>query len=106
LTCEEDAKKLCNVFKTRRNRFVEGLRDIGWNIPLPPSTFYVWAKIPSDYDSMEFCALLLEKAGIVCTPGIGFGNFGEGFVRMSLTVSDERLDLAVDRLRNLNITWS
>jgi LL-diaminopimelate aminotransferase len=106
LTCEEDAKKLCNVFKVRRNRFVEGLRDIGWNIPLPPSTFYVWAKIPSDYDSMEFCTLLLEKAGIICTPGVGFGNFGEGFVRMSLTVSDERLDLALDRLKNMNITWS
>lgn len=106
LECEEDAKKLCDVFKARRNRFVGGLRDIGWNIPFPQSTFYVWAKIPSEYDSMEFCTLLLEKSGIVCTPGVGFGSFGEGFVRMSLTVPEERLDLALDRLKNMNISWT
>jgi len=104
--CEEEANVLCSIFESRRNRFVNGLRDMGWNVPMPSATFYVWAPVPDGYDAMNFCTLLLKNAGIVCTPGTGFGSNGEGFVRMSLTVSDDRLDVALERLEGLEIDWS
>ncbi len=103
LECEEDTEKRCMVFENRRNRFVSGLKEIGWDVPLPPATFYIWAPIPSGYDSMGFSAHLLRQAGIVCTPGIGFGEYGEGFVRMSLTIPDDRLELALERIKDMEI---
>jgi LL-diaminopimelate aminotransferase len=106
LECEEDTRNLCKVFEDRRNRFVSGLKEIGWDVPLPPATFYIWAPAPSDYDSMGFSAHLLEKAGIVCTPGIGFGKYGEGFVRMSLTMPEDRLELALERIKDMRIIWA
>lgn len=103
LECEGDTGKRCRVFENRRSRFVSGLKEIGWDVPLPPATFYIWAPIPGGYDSMGFAAHLLEKAGIVCTPGIGFGKHGEGFVRMSLTMPDDRLEVAIERIKDMQI---
>jgi len=103
---EDDVAEIVKVFESRRTRFVAGLNRIGWKVPLPAATFYVWAPVPSEYDSMEFCTLLLGETGIVCTPGTGFGNFGEGFIRMSLTVPQERLDVALERLAETDIDWS
>ncbi len=106
LECDADTKRICSVFDARRKMFVKGLNETGWNVPLPPSTFYVWAPVPPGYDSMEFSTYLLKEAGIVCTPGVGFGNYGEGFVRMSLTAPDQRLVEATARLKDVNIDWS
>ncbi|MBN2284714.1 MAG: LL-diaminopimelate aminotransferase [Deltaproteobacteria bacterium] len=103
--CGDDVLRIGAVFEKRRNLFVSGLAGAGWDVPLPPSTFYVWAPIPAGYDSMGFCTHLLREAGIVCTPGTGFGKQGEGFVRMSLTVPDERLEEAVARLRGIGIVY-
>lgn len=102
--CEIEREEIRRVFEIRRNRFVGGLRKAGWNVPLPPSTFYLWTAVPDGRDSMAFCAYLLKEAGIVCTPGIGFGPHGEGFVRMSMTVPEARLDEAVSRIEGLSIT--
>jgi LL-diaminopimelate aminotransferase len=103
--CEEDAERIRRVFEGRRNFFVKGLMDMGWKVPLPSSTFYVWAPVPGAYDSMEFCMHLLNETGIVCTPGVGFGKNGEGFVRMSLTIPEERLITALERIESMNIKW-
>jgi len=101
-----DSQRICSVFDSRRKLFVSGLNEAGWDVPLPPSTFYVWAPVPPGFDSMEFSTFLLKESGIVCTPGVGFGDHGEGFVRMSLTAPDKRLEEAVARLKNINIDWS
>jgi LL-diaminopimelate aminotransferase len=68
---------------------------------LPKATFYVWIKIPRKIESIKFAALLLEKANIVVTPGVGFGKYGEGYIRMALTVPKARIEEAIQRIRNL-----
>ncbi len=104
--CEAEVSAISAVFEARTIRFVEGLRKLGWQVPFPGATFYVWAPLPVGYDSMGFAALLLRDAGIVATPGVGFRKQGEGFVRMSLTMPGERLDEAIDRLGTLKVDWS
>jgi LL-diaminopimelate aminotransferase len=79
-----------DLYRRRRDILVGGLRKLGWNVPSPKATFYVWAPVPPGYDSARFATELLEKADIVCIPGVGYGQAGEGFVRMSLTVSGDR----------------
>ena len=65
------------------------------------STFYVWIKVPQAKTSLKFAADLLEKANIVVTPGVGLGKYGEGYIRMALTVNRERIREALDRLKSL-----
>ena len=86
------------IYTERRDILVKGLQKLGIRATSPKATFYVWFEAPSGYTSASFAALLLEKAGIVATPGNGFGAPGEGYVRMALTVSKERLAEAVDRI--------
>jgi LL-diaminopimelate aminotransferase len=74
------------------------LEKLGIKAQSPNATFYVWFEVPSGYTSSSFAGLLLDKAGIMATPGNGFGEPGEGYVRMALTVSKERLAEAVDRM--------
>jgi LL-diaminopimelate aminotransferase len=99
--CREDAKRILAVFEDRRNRFVNALNGAGWKVTAPPATFYVWVKVPAGSNSMSFTSRLLRECGIVSTPGIGFGPNGEGFVRMSLTLPEDRLEKAIERLRRL-----
>jgi LL-diaminopimelate aminotransferase len=89
------------IYTERRDVLVEGLRKLGLKVDPPKATFYVWFEAPDDHDSASFAALLLEKAGIVATPGNGFGDPGEGYVRMALTVSKERLQEAIDRIASI-----
>jgi len=86
------------IYTERRDVLVSGLRQLGLKTESPKATFYVWFEAPPGYDSAGFASLLLEKAGIVATPGNGFGAPGEGYVRMALTVARERLQEAVDRI--------
>ncbi len=86
------------LYTERRDVLVSGLQKLGINAQAPKATFYVWFEAPQRYNSASFAALLLDKAGIVATPGNGFGDPGEGYVRMALTVSKERLREAVDRI--------
>ncbi len=94
-------RKMQEIYTRRRDVLIEGLLSLGLNAQRPKATFYVWIKVPEGYSSASFCTLLLEKAGIVSTPGNGFGEPGEGYIRMALTVSQERLSEAVDRLRGI-----
>lgn len=95
----EDMRRL---FQERRDYLIHGLRGLGWKITPPQAAFYVWAKIPKGFsNSMDTSKTFLDKADIVITPGNGFGEAGEGYVRMALTVSKDRINEAVDRLRRI-----
>ena len=80
---------------------MEGLDSLGWQAHSPKATFYVWIKVPQGKDSLKFTRVLLDKANIVVTPGIGFGRYGEGYIRMALTVSKERIKEALERLKDI-----
>lgn len=86
------------VFQRRRDKLIKVLDEIGLKARTPKATFYVWARIPEGYSSVEFTKRLLEEAGVAVTPGTGYGREGEGYVRFSLTISDERLEEGIDRL--------
>ncbi len=89
------------IYQERRDVLVAGLRNLGLEFDVPSATFYVWIEVPKGYTSASFTAHLLEKAGIVTTPGNGFGAPGEGYIRMALTTTKERLAEAVDRLKHI-----
>jgi LL-diaminopimelate aminotransferase len=101
---EDDAAWLAQMralYTERRDVLVRGLRELGIETPSPKATFYVWAKVPAGYTSTGFVAHLLEKTGLVTTPGNGFGDPGEGYFRMALTVSPARLTEALARIRQV-----
>ena len=85
-------------WQERRNTVVAGLRRAGLDAPLPKATFYLWVPVPAGCDAVGFTGLLLERAGVVVAPGTGYGARGEGYVRISLTTSDERFAEAVRRI--------
>ena len=87
------------IYKERRDALLVGLNKLGLEVKPPKATFYVWAGIKGS--SMDFAKLLLEKAGIVATPGIGFGEYGEGYMRFALTKPVERIYEAVERMQRL-----
>jgi LL-diaminopimelate aminotransferase len=91
----------CRIYQERRDILVRGLKKLGYEVDVPKATFYVWLPVPQGFDSMKFTAHLLEQAGIVTVPGNGFGEPGEGYVRLALTVSKERLEEALARLAKL-----
>lgn len=90
-----------STYKRRRDVFLNGLKRIGWEVPVPKATFYVWAKIPPKFSaltSLEFATLLVQEAGVVAAPGSGFGEYGEGFIRFALVEPASRLQEAVKRI--------
>ncbi len=89
------------MYKERRDAFVSALGRIGWDVPTPQATFYVWIPCPEGYRSAELCTRLLEEANVVTTPGIGFGRTADGFIRATLTVETRRLVEAVERIGKL-----
>jgi LL-diaminopimelate aminotransferase len=86
------------VFRRRRDRLVAVLNEVGLKARMPKATFYVWAKIPPGYTSIDFAKKLLDEVAIAVTPGTGYGKEGEGYIRFSLTISDDRLEEGVNRL--------
>jgi LL-diaminopimelate aminotransferase len=86
------------LLQLRRDKLIKALNEIGLKANVPRATFYVWARIPSGYTSVEFARKLLEEALIAVTPGSGYGKNGDGFVRFSLTVPDDRLEKGISRL--------
>ena len=91
------------IYQRRRDRLVDALRGIGMEITPPRASLYVWARVPEGYSSAEFAAMLLEEKDIVVTPGSGYGEYGEGYIRLSLTLPDEHLTKAVQRLEGWKI---
>jgi LL-diaminopimelate aminotransferase len=87
------------IYQRRRDRAVEVLRELGLRVELPKASLYVWAKLPADEPSSgEYAARLVNETGVVLTPGASYGEAGEGYVRLSLTIADERLEEALSRL--------
>jgi len=93
--------EIINIYERRRDVMVKGLRELGLEVDRPKATFYLWIQVPKGYTSAEFTTVLLEQGGIVATPGNGFGEDGEGFIRMALTVDEKRLNEAIERLRGI-----
>jgi len=93
--------EIINIYQRRRDVMVKGLRELGLEVDRPKATFYLWIQVPKGYTSAEFTTVLLEQGGIVATPGNGFGEDGEGFIRMALTVDEKRLNEAIERLRGI-----
>ena len=87
------------IFQERRDIFCKGLDEVGLSYTKPKATFYVWFEVPKGMSSKEFSSKLLEEAGIVVTPGNGFGDAGEGYARVSTTFSTDRIIQAVERLK-------
>jgi alanine-synthesizing transaminase len=92
--CEEDTKKICAVYQKRAEVLVNGLSRAGWPVERPRGTMFLWAAIPEKYraaGSLEFAKLVLEKAAVAVSPGIGFGPLGEGHVRFALVENEQRI---------------
>jgi LL-diaminopimelate aminotransferase len=92
---------LRKIYQARRDVLVPGLRQLGLDVEMPRAAFYVWVTVPKGYTSTSCAAHLLEKTGVVTTPGNGFGQPGEGYIRMTVTTSKERLAEAVERIRKV-----
>jgi LL-diaminopimelate aminotransferase len=99
----EDAllTKIRNVYRERRDVLYSGLKHLGMDLSKPDATFYLWAGVPSGFDSMGLVSHLLNKAGVLATPGNGFGSAGEGYVRFALTASADRIKEAVERITKI-----
>jgi len=97
----EHIEHMCTLYQERRDLLLRGLASLGWQAVYPKATFYVWIKVPKAKDSIKLARRVLEKANIVVTPGVGFGKYGEGYIRMALTVNKERIREALDRLKVL-----
>jgi alanine-synthesizing transaminase len=90
------------IYRTRRDALVEGLNRIGWHIPKPKGTMFVWAPVPEPYEelgSLDFAKLLVTDASVATSPGIGFGKGGEGFVRFALIENEKRIGQAIRGMR-------
>jgi len=100
---QDNIEKMNNIYTSRRNVVINGLNKLGWNLKPTKATFYLWIPTLNNMSSMEFSDLLLEKTGIIVTPGIGYGEYGEGYVRIALTVEEKRLEEAIDRIKKSGI---
>jgi len=99
---QDCVQEIRDLYKLRRDRLVEGLNRAGWKIPKPKGTMFVWGEIPEEFKSMgslEFSKKLIEEAKVAVSPGIGFGNYGEGFVRFALVENEKRIMQAVRGIR-------
>lgn len=92
---------MVEVYNRRRLAAFAFLDGMGWDYVRTMGAFYIWAKIPAGYTSLEFSDHLLEKCGVVVAPGSGYGDYGEGYIRLSLTVPDARLAEAFERIKSL-----
>ncbi|MFA5093511.1 MAG: LL-diaminopimelate aminotransferase [Candidatus Omnitrophota bacterium] len=99
---QDYVKSMCDLYQQRRDILVNGLNSMGWKAIKPKATFYVWIKIPPKVSSINFAARILKEADIVATPGVGFGKYGEGYIRMALTVPKERMTQALERLKKIS----
>src|SRR5687767_4172814 len=94
------AREMSGVYQRRRDLVCDALREVGVDVTPPKGTIYIWAPVPEGHDSASYAEHVLEESGVVVSPGGAYGPNGEGFFRISLTVPDERLAEAVERLRS------
>lgn len=98
--------KMNALYQERRDVIVNGLRELGWKVDPPKGTFFVWLPVPeAGRESIPFALELLQKTGVLITPGRGFGEYGEGYLRIALTVSADRLREVVQRIKNAGYVY-
>lgn len=98
---QEKVDEYREIYRERRDLLIKKLSQLGYDFFYPKATFYVWVKTPKNMPSKDFCTKLLEEAGVVVTPGVGFGRYGEGYFRIALTVNKERLEEGLDRIAKI-----
>lgn len=103
LGSQECVEELRATYESRRNVLIHGLHEIGWNVTSPSGSFFAWLKVPDRFTSEQFADYLLENVQIVVAPGNGFGEYGEGYVRVGLLTSEDRLKEAVERIKTLDL---
>lgn len=103
---DEKLAEINKMYKARRDIVVQGLREMGWEFEMPVATFYIWLPVPKNMSSVEFAELMLEKAHIIVPPGNGYGPNGEGFFRIALTVNEDRLKEAIQRMKDAGISYN
>ena len=94
---------LCATYESRRNVLIEEARRIGWDVEAPKGSFFAWLPVPEGFTSQQFTDLLLDKADVAVASGNGFGEYGEGYVRVGLLVSEERMKQAIARIEKLGL---
>ena len=102
--CQQESRKICDTYRRRRDVLVAGLNRSGWAVDSPKATMFLWARIPEKYralGSLEFSKILLQKALVAVSPGVGFGDEGEGYVRFALVENEHRTRQAVRGIRKL-----
>lgn len=99
---KKETERFNLIYQKRRDVVVHGLQSIGWEVTSPKATFYIWVPVPPGYTSQELCVRLLRDAHVVVVPGNGFGANGEGYFRISLTISEDRLGEAIDRIQKIH----
>jgi aspartate/methionine/tyrosine aminotransferase len=97
---QEIVQQTVTTFQKRRDAFIQALANIGWQVPTPQGTMYVWAKLPPSWqhNSVDFCTKLVASTGVAVSPGAGFGKSGEGYVRFALVHEPEILEAAVEKI--------
>ena len=100
---QDDIDARNGVYERRRDRVVQTLQAVGLDAIPPKASLYVWTRIPQGFSSAEFTAKLLEEANIVVTPGNGYGQYGEGYIRLSLTIGDDDMERGLERLAGISI---
>ncbi|NIA14523.1 MAG: aminotransferase class I/II-fold pyridoxal phosphate-dependent enzyme [Nitrospiraceae bacterium] len=99
-SCDAFTEKMLGIYSARRERVLSTLRNLGWDYDPPKGAFYLWVPVPKGYTSAEFCDYLFDECAVVVAPGAAYGANGEGFIRFSLTVTEDRLDEALARMRD------
>lgn len=95
---QDSIDEMCALYKTRRDKVVARLEKFGWDVKKPKASIYIWVRVPEGYTSASFATKLLEESGVVVSPGSAYGDAGEGYFRISLTLDDARIDEALDRI--------
>ena len=100
---DEEVKKIRDIYKERRDILCDGLNKIGWEVEKPKATMFVWAKIPEKFkmESVEFSKLLLNECDVAVSPGVGFGQYGDSYVRFSLIENRQRINQAVKGIKKI-----
>ncbi|MGB2688073.1 MAG: aminotransferase class I/II-fold pyridoxal phosphate-dependent enzyme [Desulfobacterales bacterium] len=101
---QECVKEICDTYKTRRDALISGLQRVGWEIESPKATMFVWGRIPDKYiemGSVEFTKMLINEAGVAVSPGLGFGEYGDEYVRFALIENNMRINQAIRGIRKV-----
>lgn len=101
---QECVKEICDTYKTRRDALITGLERVGWEIESPKATMFVWGKIPDQFikmGSVEFAKMLINEAGVAVSPGLGFGEYGDEYVRFALIENNMRINQAIRGIRKI-----